>query len=416
MGNVRRLFVVIVVVLLACSFAPSSQNNPVGAAVSFAQDKICPDVVKAALAATSKDCAKTGRNQMCYGNNSIQAEAQGDASNFTFSAPGNIVDVAKVRKLTLGPLNTTDKTWGIALLRIQANLPDTVKGQNVTMLMFGDVTMTGGPSGDGQSAGTPAATESAATQAATQAATASAASANPMQAFYFRTGVGDPACDEAPRDGILVQTPKGSKTKITLTVDGAQLELGSTAFLQAQAGGELTVSTLEGAVGVTSGGKTETATAGNRVRVPVDAHLVASGPPSPPEPYDYGAMLPLPVKNLPVAVPILAPKPPANAVASTWKLTSTSTNVVGDVCPNNAGATIPVSIRSTTDGKTFWMSFGGGDGIFTSTGTDSNFTGVAVSGPFTIHFTIHFTSENHADGVGTFTGICSGDLHFTLDK
>jgi len=35
-------------------------------------------------------------------------------------------------------LNETTGEWGIALLRVQANLPDTAPGQNVTVLMFGD--------------------------------------------------------------------------------------------------------------------------------------------------------------------------------------------------------------------------------------------------------------------------------------
>src|SRR5690606_20836366 len=31
--------------------------------------------------------------------------------------------------------------WGVALMQIQANLPDTLPGQNVTFLLFGDVTI-----------------------------------------------------------------------------------------------------------------------------------------------------------------------------------------------------------------------------------------------------------------------------------
>ena len=54
----------------------------------------------------------------------------------------------------------------------------------------------------------------------------------PMQAFYFRSGVGDAGCAEAPESGMLIQTPEGVE-EVFLNVNGANMLLGSTAFLQA---------------------------------------------------------------------------------------------------------------------------------------------------------------------------------------
>ena len=50
-------------------------------------------------------------------------------------------------------MNASTGAWGVALMRIQANLPDTLPGQNVTMLIFGDVQIqnAGGESSGGPS-------------------------------------------------------------------------------------------------------------------------------------------------------------------------------------------------------------------------------------------------------------------------
>src|ERR1043166_2817450 len=110
-----------------------------GPGVALAQAKNCPDVVKAALATTDKKCASTGRNKACYGNIALNAAAQPGTANFTFTKPGDITNLNSIQTIQLSPLDTKANTWGIVVFRIQANLPDTVAGQNVTLLMFGDV-------------------------------------------------------------------------------------------------------------------------------------------------------------------------------------------------------------------------------------------------------------------------------------
>jgi len=108
-------------------------------AVTLAQDETCPVIVRTALAATDAACADTGRNQACYGNINLQAEPQPGIADFSFTEPGDLVDVAGVQTLTLSPLVQEENTWGVALMKLQANLPDTLPGQNVTFLLFGDV-------------------------------------------------------------------------------------------------------------------------------------------------------------------------------------------------------------------------------------------------------------------------------------
>ena len=53
----------------------------------------------------------------------------------------------------------------------------------------------------------------------------------PMQRFYFTTGLGEPACHEAP-DALLIQSPDGAP--VTLAVNDLPLTIGSTVALYTQ--------------------------------------------------------------------------------------------------------------------------------------------------------------------------------------
>jgi len=62
-----------------------------------------------------------------------------DEDELVFEEPGDLVNVADVSSLTLSPWDETQHTWGISLMKLQANLPATLPGQNVTFLLFGSV-------------------------------------------------------------------------------------------------------------------------------------------------------------------------------------------------------------------------------------------------------------------------------------
>jgi hypothetical protein len=319
----------------------------------------CPTIVRTALEATDDACLETSRNQACYGNILLEAEPQAGVPDFSFSQPGDIVDVAGVRTLTLEPLAEGGEFWGVALMRLQANLPDTLPGQNVTFLLFGDVeiqnavetnvdpvtvevtadgdiNVRSGPStNDGRIAGLSAGESVTAdgrnpdsswlriqlpdgtpgwvsAELVTPADDISLLAIvdrlalplpplNPMQAFYFKTGVGDAPCEGAPSSGILIQTPEGVG-QISLTVNEVDIRLGSTAYLQTLDEGEMAVNVVENQATVSAQGVTRFVPAGSRVRVPLDPNLAANGPPSEPEPYDDADLSALPVAHMPRAV------------------------------------------------------------------------------------------------------------------
>jgi hypothetical protein len=272
-------------------------------------------------------------------------------------------------------------------MKVQANLPDTLPGQNVSFVLFGDVQIDNAvtsaatlsvsakqavnvreePSKTGKVAGALQANTELVADGITEdgawlrvhagdnslqgwvsssivtttgdlktlaVVKADAPRYSPMQAFYFKSGKKDAPCEQAPDSGILIQTPQGAG-KITLNVDGADITLGSTAYFQAQPSGEMTMSVVEGQGTVTAGGQTVTVPAGARARVPLDANLTANGAPVGPEPYDAAALGVLPLKLVPQVVTIAPAFDPSAAIQPTpgkWQF-AIGKFISGSGCP-----------------------------------------------------------------------------------
>ncbi len=352
----------------------------------------CPSIVKTALDATNQVCSTIGRNQACYGNIKLSAEPQADVASFSFTKPGDMADISGMKSITLSPLDATADTWGVALMKVQANLPDTLPGQNVSFILFGDVQIDNAvgaipatlkvsakqsvnireqPSKTGKvvsplQPGTDMVADGISEDGAwlrvhnddssvkgwvsativtvdgdvktLAVVKADAPRYTPMQAFYFKSGLNDAPCTEAPDSGILIQTPQGAG-KIALNVNGADVTLGSTAYVQAQPGGEMTLNVVEGQGTLTAAGKTVVVPAGTRARVPLDANLTANGEPVGPEPYDPAALAALPLSLMPQSVTV-APALDAAALANLsiaptpgkWLYSVDSVNL-GSGCP-----------------------------------------------------------------------------------
>jgi hypothetical protein len=215
-------------------------------AAVLAQDPTCPQIVQQALAAADAACVNTGRNQACYGNVNLSAIPQPNVTDFAFNTTGDLANVTDIQQMTLSGMDTASGQWGVALLKLQANLPETMPGQNVTFLLFGNVEVTNAVSEDNPDG------------------------LKPMQAFYLKTGLRDSQCVEAPESGMLVQTPQGVG-EVQFNVNGVDVQMGSTVFFQADAEQGMSVSTLEGAAYVLSEGERQVIVPGTWVRVPLKA-------------------------------------------------------------------------------------------------------------------------------------------------
>lgn len=313
--------------------------------VAIAQDKDCPGLVDQALAVVGNACEGLGRNQVCYGN--VKTEAQGqNGEALTFNVAGDKVSVSDVASLTTFPLNPDDKTWGIAVMALQANLPDTLPGQNVTFVVFGNVGLENtvkpdlarlpataksngnirtGPGtkynrggtlkkgdtitvvgqvktgswlqilyGDDQSSGWVSASllDVQGDLSTLNVAEEGPAYLSPMQAFRIHTTAENTSCDKAPPDGVLVQAPEG--VKVNFLVNDVQITLGSTALIRGLDGNTIRVINLSGHVSVRTAGVTLDLAPGESIDV------TAGTAPGRPGTYQQEDAQLLPLKLLPV--------------------------------------------------------------------------------------------------------------------
>src|SRR5690606_39586831 len=100
-------------------------------------------------------------------------------------------------------------------------------------------------------------------------------------------------CQEAPNSGLLIQTPEG-EAEVTLLMNEANIQLRATAYVQAQAGENMTVYVIEGEATIEADGEERTLISGTSLTVPLNADGEVDGPPTEPEPYDMTQLQALP--------------------------------------------------------------------------------------------------------------------------
>lgn len=242
----------------------------------------CPMLVEQALHTLADECHEMGRNQVCYGNLSMSVTPKSDAPEFIFERIGDITEVIYLRALKLDAMDEVRGVWGMAMMQLQANIPDTLPGQNVTFLLFGD----------------------------TEIHDVTPSERAPMQAFTLKTGLGDAACSEAPESALVIQTPSGVES-VSFNVNGVDVEVGSTIVIQAQASKAMTIHTLEGAAVVTLDGTTYPVVAGTELSIPMNDQMQPDGLPTLPVPFCLARMTPMPTDVLQRDVSDAAPMPDA---------------------------------------------------------------------------------------------------------
>lgn len=291
----RRLVTIICLALTLAGVAFSTQRG-------LTQDTggNCPVLVKQALEAVGNSCGGLARNSACYGFNRVNATFSGDVGENFFSKPSDQSNLKLLQSIDTAALNETLNEWGVAVMSVQANIPDTLPGQAVSFILLGDVSVDNAVPAD--QAVTPAAnpiglttinqsnirtlptTNSNVVGSVESGSTLNADAINPtkdwlrvvfndktpgwinrsliksdgdldslpvfandsktpMQAFYFKTGVGAPSCTTAP-DALVVQGP--DKVAVDITANGANIRIGSTIALRTIEGNKMQVITIHG--------------------------------------------------------------------------------------------------------------------------------------------------------------------------
>lgn len=262
-----------IVILMVVMSALLLTLTPVAAEVD---EQVCEGIIADALAKTTEFCGTTGRNQACYGNLEVDAEPQPQISDFVFADRGDIEDIDRISSMSLSQLDPTSGAWGVVRMELQADIDPEQLATNVTMLMFGRVSV--------QYSGMKEI----------------GAMSRPLQAFVVETGVDDAPCFAAPQSGMLIQTPEGV-AEINLLINEVHISLGSTAFIQAQPNGSMSVSLLEGSAHVRARNGDVTLVPGTQSEISLDENGIASAPPTEAHPYAATLTQTLPLANLPRA-------------------------------------------------------------------------------------------------------------------
>jgi len=279
------MLLVAVFVVTSCNMAAqSSVAEPVEQVSTPPPDISCDQLVTLAETSVGLVCNGIGRNQACYGNHLVSVEFQPNSS-LTFQKSGDTVDLLQVKKLSTSPLNIQTRDWGIAVVKAQANLPDALPGQNVTFLLYGDTTVDN-PSPD-------------------------------MHAVTVSTRIGNTSCSKVPDSAVLIQAPEGAQ--VAMNINGADVTLGSTAYITAELNKGMEFAIVEGQGIVSANGVTRVVQPGAQVGIPLGGPdgLQANGAPSEPEPFNVDEINLAPFKLLDRQIVIPPPIVPGQTVPET---------------------------------------------------------------------------------------------------
>ena len=249
------------------------------------QSGTCSALVERALTAIGDNCTEMDRNSACYGFNRVDATFTETVEDDFFNDPSERTALQLLNSIQTAQLDLNNDIWGVSVLNLQANLPNTLPGQNIIFVLMGDTAVENAVSPDeavvpGESilvtglSGTNVRSSPslnanvigslttntemdadglsedgewirvvylgrAAWIARSRVTTdgdvdsltvMSADSRSPMQAVYLRTGVGQPGCEDVPDDALLVQGPEN--VFVDITVNGADIRLGSTVIIR----------------------------------------------------------------------------------------------------------------------------------------------------------------------------------------
>jgi len=151
-------------------------------AIVHAQVSDCSSDVETALKSVAELCNPLSRNAACYGSKTVDSVTFDNPrpADF-FTNPGDRSELLKLREIHPQPLSLADNSFGVALLNVQANVPNTLPGQAVIFMLMGDAKLTNEVPADSQQQGA-------------------------FQSFYFLPGPGKKDCYEA-EPTLTIQTP-----------------------------------------------------------------------------------------------------------------------------------------------------------------------------------------------------------------
>ncbi|MEZ4733993.1 MAG: hypothetical protein R3E79_43425 [Caldilineaceae bacterium] len=211
------------------------------------------------LTAAGQQCAATPANHVCLANGTMEGFAQ----------VGTSMPLTGITSLAVHAASPAVTDWTVLLLRLQAPGDETIT-KTLDLLAVGHVDLTALHLFTG-----------------TVTDTVGAFSMPQLHLVSHPLGEGD---TRAP-SGLILHNAQDEL--LSITVNGAGITLGSTAFVQAQPGAALVVNLREGSALVQAAGAERAVVAGSQVTIPLDGQGTVAGTPSEPTAYDDELFVPL---------------------------------------------------------------------------------------------------------------------------
>lgn len=315
----------------------------------------CPTSVILALSRANTACPDLNRNQLCYGNGTINIDADTEITGF--SQQGDVTSIESINTIML---DGASEQYSIVSMTLQANLLNVQEGRRVTAVMFGEVQITnyvdvlpqvtlvatgllnvrdqpesnatillelplrsnltaigraeeGGwfrvlvPNTDELGWVNQSLVNAEGDTNQLQIVDETVRLLRPFQIMSIETVVDDAPCPGTPESGVLFQTPNTDKVPVSMTINGATIELLGTILLRAQANGLMQIFVLNGQVEVSALDGIELAPQGSTVSVDLDSGMGVVSAPTSPTPYVMTDLDGVPINNLGYRINIAPP-------------------------------------------------------------------------------------------------------------
>ena len=106
-----------------------------------AQEAVCNEIVAQALLDLSEKCADFERNSLCYGHSRVDASFAEESGLSEFDTSGSRAPLTQLESLQTSGLDVGNGHWGLAIMNLQANLPQSRPGSGVIILLGGDAAL-----------------------------------------------------------------------------------------------------------------------------------------------------------------------------------------------------------------------------------------------------------------------------------
>ena len=103
-----------------------------------AQDLACGKIVESAIWSIRQNCADLARDSLCYSHPSVDAIFASDSDAVEFNSPSHRAPLATLARVNTSGLGLDNSRWGVALMNLGANFPQTYEGPGVIVMLAGN--------------------------------------------------------------------------------------------------------------------------------------------------------------------------------------------------------------------------------------------------------------------------------------